>query len=345
MMALSSARPASPLLTALLLTNALCCLHCQSSDAQQPPPEPIARAQVMPAEEATPVVEEEKVNVASAQKEEPAPTEVEEEPVDQDALLKTYPWLALTQDLPELTTLDRHIATPEGYTRQKIEDRMSYAAYLRGLPVRTDRENVLLYTGEKVWMPSAGVIPLDLGKRDVHQCADSVIRLHAEWLWSIDREDEAAYHYTSGDLAAWKDWKKGKVLKVKGNKVLQVSSTKSPDTHDAYRKWLDKVFTYASTRSLHRDSKKINSSSDLQSGDFYLQGGSPGHVVMILDIAEATDGSRVALFGQGYLPAREFHVIRDDDAIDGVWFELEDHTPVATPTWKPFGIEDAWRFE
>lgn len=336
----------SPLLTALLLASALCCLHCQSSDAQQPPPQPIAtqvvgegaaeaREEAANREEQAPVVERE------------AAPEAVKESVDQEALKKRYAWLAFGEDLPELTTLDRHIATPEGYTRQPIEDASSYAAYLRGLPIRTDREDVRLYTGEKVSMPSAGIVPLDLGKRDVHQCADSVIRLHAEWLWSVDREEEAAYHYTSGDLAAWKDWRRGKILKVKGNEVLQVSGKKSPDTHEAYREWLDKVFTYASTRSLHRDSKKIKSSKELQSGDFYLQGGSPGHVVMILDIAEASDGARVALFGQGYLPAREFHVIRGEasDTIDGVWFKLDDDVPVSTPTWRPFGIEDAWRFE
>ncbi len=265
---------------------------------------------------------------------------------DQKTLRTTYPWLDFTDDLPELTTLDRHIATPSGYTRQDTTEG-SYAHYLRGLPVRTDRKEVKLYTGEDVSMPSAGIIPLDLGSRDLHQCADSVIRLYAEYLWIEDRANEAEFHYTSGDLARWKDWRKGKVLKVKGNKVVQVKAKASPNTHKAYRKWLDKVFMYASTRSLNRDSKRIKKSKDLQSGDFFLQGGSPGHVVMILDIAENKSGERIALLGQGFLPAREFHVISGDgdDVIDGVWYKLSDEGTLATPTWRPFSMDDAWRFE
>lgn len=265
--------------------------------------------------------------------------------VDQSSLRKRYPWLEYTDGLADLTTLDRLIPTPDGYTRQEV-DKDSYAHYLRGLPVRTDRKDVLLYNGDPVSMPSAGVIPLDLGKRDLHQCADSVIRLYSEYLWSVDRASEAEFHYTSGDLARWKDWRKGKVLKVKGNKVVQVNSKKSPHTHKAYRSWLDRVFMYASTRSLHKDSTRIKLAGDLQAGDFFLQGGSPGHVIMILDVAQNPDGARIALLGQGYLPAREFHVISGEgsDVVDGAWYVLSDTGSLATPTWKPFGMDDAWRF-
>ena len=225
----------------------------------------------------------------------------------------------------------------------------SYQAYLRGLPLRTDRNSVKLYSGDDVWMPSAGVVPLDLGKRDLHQCADSIIRLYAEWLWVQGRAQEAQFHYTSGDLARWKDWRAGKILKIKGRKVVQVSAKKSPNTHSAYRAWLDRVFTYASTRSMHRDSTRITDPKELAAGDFFLMGGSPGHVVLLLDVAQSATGERVALVGQGYLPAREFHVIQGDEehALDGVWFKLPSaqRTSLVTPTWKPFSVEDAYRFD
>ncbi len=322
---------------ALALTAALLCFGCHTEQSM---------AQSKPTQAST---TKPQTKALKTKEIETLPKEVRAETplkVDQEKLRKRYTWLAFQDDLPELTTLDKHIPTPDGFSRVEASDK-SYAAYLRGLPVRTDRQNVLLYNGDRSSMPSAGIIPLDLGKRDLHQCADSVIRLYAEYLWSTDQEDDATFHYTSGDLAKWTDWKKGRPLKIKGRKVVQSKAKPYPDTHKAYRKWLDQVFMYASTRSLHRDSKRVKQSKYLQSGDFFLQGGSPGHVIMILDIAENATGQRVALMGQGYLPAREFHIIKGAGVgvEDNVWFVLDDKQPIVTSSWAPFSIEDAWRFK
>jgi hypothetical protein len=198
-------------------------------------------------------------------------------------------------------------------------------------------------------MPSAGVIPVDIGPRDLHQCADSVIRMYADWLWTQGRAEEAAFHFTSGHLAKWADWRSGKVLRVRGNKVEQVSAKPAANTYRAYRSWLDTVFMYASTRSMNRDSVKVRRSEDLIAGDFLLQGGSPGHVVMILDVATHPDGRRAALLGQGFLPAREFSVIRTRHprVLNDVWFILPDDASqeIPAPPWRSFWMQDAWRFK
>lgn len=268
--------------------------------------------------------------------------------VDQDALYKRYIWLKNTEGLGQLTTLAARFPAPRGFEREAAAPN-SYQDYLRGLPLRTDRTDVLRFDGAPVSMPSAAIIPLDLGKRDLHQCADSVIRLYAEHLWSIGKAEEARFHYTSGDLAAWKDWRSGKVLRVKGSKVEQVKTKAAPNTYQAYRSWQDQVFMYASTRSMSRDSARVTASSELRAGDFFLQSGSPGHVVVLLDIARAPDGRRAALIGQGFLPAREVHVISGQGArvLDGVWYLLPDasHPELDTPTWRPFSMKDAWRFK
>lgn len=39
-------------------------------------------------------------------------------------------------------------------------------------------------------------------------------------------------------------------------------------------------------------------------GDVFLKGGSPGHVVMVVDLCENEEGQKAFLPGQGYMPAQ-----------------------------------------
>jgi hypothetical protein len=71
-----------------------------------------------------------------------------------------------------------------------------------------------------------------------------------------------------------------------------------------------------------------------------VQGGSPGHVVLILDVAVGPGGEKRALIGQGYTPAQDFHVLR---GAGGPWFRLGEDA-VATPYWSPFPWTGLRRF-
>lgn len=76
--------------------------------------------------------------------------------------------------------------------------------------------------------------------------------------------------------------------------------------------------------------------------------GSPGHAVVVLDVAQNDTGERVALLGQGFMPAQDFHVIRDhgQGVKNGVWFVLpEVGEKLDTPSWRPFSRSQARRFE
>lgn len=240
--------------------------------------------------------------------------------------------------------LDRAFPTPEGATRIRVRDD-SFAAWLRGLPLRTDRTRVRSYTGEKLRSPSAGIIAIDVGDKNLQQCADSAIRLHAEWLWSQNRRDALAYHFTSGDEVTYSDWVDGERIRAVGSQVFRTEIGDRDDDRASFREWLDLVFRYAGTRSLGLDSKPVKPGA-VQPGDFYVAPGSPGHAVVVLDVAKTESGRRIALLGQGFMPAQDFHVIRDDSAIDDVWFLLPDSADdkLKTPSWKPFSGDDARRF-
>lgn len=228
--------------------------------------------------------------------------------------------------------LDQRVNAPPGFTRVDHAPK-SYAAFLRSLPLKAAGTDVVSHKGDPLYAPALAVVDIDIGKRDLQQCADSVIRLHAEWLWSQKRESEVSYKFTSGDAWAWQKRKAGHRLKVvKGHGVSFPKTRKPGGGRKAFRRYLDEVFMFAGTASLTRDAQKVPSLKAAKSGDFFVFGGSPGHAVQILDEARDADGRRAVLLGQGFMPAQSFHVI--EGPFHG-WFLLSD--PLATPSWPtPF---------
>jgi hypothetical protein len=260
-----------------------------------------------------------------------APTSASAEP--------SYPWLDSTGAI----ALDTRFAPPDGFERVRVNDG-TYARWLRSLPTEPTRTTVLAHDGEQLDRPAAAIVRMDVGRGDLQQCADSTIRLHAEYQWASSRATDAAYHFTSGDRSTWVDWRDGERFEVLGATVKRVRGESSRG-HAAYRVWLQHLFRYAGTRSLRLDTNPVAESDPLLAGDLFLEPGSPGHVVMILDVAENASGVRVALLGQGFMPAEEFHVLRSKRARAGVWFTLPGPgEAIDTPSWRPFQRADVRRF-
>jgi hypothetical protein len=225
-------------------------------------------------------------------------------------------------------------APPEGYRRVELEDG-SFGAYLRGLPLRPADAEVRSYTGATLRGADDGrvfaVAELDVSPLDVQQCADSVIRWHAEWLWSRGEKKKIGYHFLSGDFATYQDYASGRRPEVKGNKVSWAQSAAASDDRKTFRRYLDMVFNYASTISLAIRTQKIDR-AELEPGDFIVLPGGPGHAILILDVATNAEGKRVALLGQGFMPAQDFHVLESQEKGLSPWFSLEVEA-IDTPFW------------
>jgi hypothetical protein len=258
----------------------------------------------------------------------------------------SYPWMA-EHDFGPTVPLQAQFAPPTDFVRVTVAPG-SFSAWLRTLPVRTDRTHVLAYNGDRLARPSAAIVALDVGKRDLQQCADTVIRLHAEYLWSVGKGAKAAYHFTSGDNSTWRAWQRGERFKIRGSKVVRVKRKRGNQGHAGYRRWLTHTFRYAGTQSLRYDSTPVGT-RPYAAGDFFVQPGGPGHAVMLLDLAEHPDGRHAALIGQGFMPAEDLHVLTaaGDRVLNGVWFLLPDaeHPLLATPSWYPFEPKQARRFK
>jgi aspartyl/glutamyl-tRNA(Asn/Gln) amidotransferase C subunit len=230
-------------------------------------------------------------------------------------------------------------APPRGFVRVD-EAPGSFGAWLRTLPLADRATPVTSYRGDVLHAASAAVAAIDVGSADLQQCADSIIRLHAEWRWASGARG-VSYRAASGAQMPWARWARGERPVVKGATLSWEPGAKAASDHGAFRKYLDQVFTYANTGSLSVQGAKVRR-SELRPGDFVVEAGSPGHAVLVLDVARAKDGRQVALLGQGYMPAQSFQVLRP--AAGQVWFSLDDDT-LRTPFWEPFAWSSLRRLD
>ncbi len=252
-------------------------------------------------------------------------------------MAQASPWAWRTKREPPARTLD-HIKPPLGATRAATTAG-SFGAWLRTLPLRPAGTPVNLFDGRRKPNQSAhhAVVDLDLIGRDLQQCADALIRLRAEYLWSAGRKGEIRFNLTNGMTVPWMRWSKGgRVRVVRGKRTRWVPGPRSASRR-TFKRYLRFVMIYAGTASLSRELKRPKL-SQLAPGDILVQGGFPGHGVLVLDMARHKDGRRYVLLGQSYMPAQDFHVLRNHrDRKLSPWF------PVAaladgldTPEWPGF---------
>src|SRR5690606_14359296 len=95
---------------------------------------------------------------------------------------------------------------------------------------------------------------------------------------------------------------KGARLKLVGKKATLVPGSSRAATREALRGYLRTLFTYAGTASIARE-LPARAHAELSPGDVLVQGGFPGHAVLVLDLAEDDQGRRYFLLGQSYMPA------------------------------------------
>lgn len=245
-------------------------------------------------------------------------------------------------------SISSRITPPAGYVREAC-DPHSFAAYLRSLPLLPAGSKVLLYNGQVKGNQAAAyaVVDMEIGKRDLQQCADAVMRLRAEYLWAQQRYEEISFNFTNGFPARYTKWAEGNRIKVTGNKVQWYAATTPDYSYETFRKYLDMVFMYAGTASLSKELVAVSYTS-LAPGDVFIQGGSPGHAVIVVDVALNPDTrKKVYLLAQSYMPAQQIHLlVNPENRSLSPWYELTaDATgKLHTPEWV-FNKSDLKRFK
>ena len=234
---------------------------------------------------------------------------------------------------------------PEGFIREPFPD-TSFEQFLRDLPLKSDGEPITKYNGESIAYHGnhVAVIDMEIGDRDLHQCADAVMRLRGEYLYAIGQYDKIHFNFTNGFNAEYSKWKSGQRISVSGNSVIWYNGAAPSDSYSTFWKYLEMVFAYAGTLSLEKELTPVNL-TDMQIGDVFIQGGSPGHAVIVLDMAVHPEtNEKLFMLAQSYMPAQETHIlINPNDRELSPWYRLEDQDLIQTPQWN-FYKEDLHRF-
>ena len=227
-------------------------------------------------------------------------------------------------------TIFKRFDPPPGFSRTVI-DTSSFGYYLMHLKLKPFGTKVKYYNGEPKNKSNVyiSVIDMDIGNRDLQQCADAVMRLRSEYLYARKRYQDIHFNFVSDGLPRYYE-----------------EYNEGDHSYGKFRKYLDYVFSYANTRSLSQELISLEDIEEMQIGDVFIKTGNPyGHAVIVIDMAKnPATGEKVYMLAQSYMPAQDIQVLvnRNNSKISP-WYLLGEG-PIETPEWT-FDPEDLKRFE
>ncbi|MCF8233645.1 MAG: DUF4846 domain-containing protein [Bacteroidales bacterium] len=229
----------------------------------------------------------------------------------------------------EGTKIHTRIDPPAGYFRTNLPE-ASYGNYLRNCNLKPHGSMVKYYNGSVKTKSGVhiAVLDMEIGERDLQQCADAVMRLRGEYLFEQGQYEDIHFNYLSdGKPRFFTNYASGEL------------------SYRKFRKYIDLVFAFANTASLHNELKPVENIKNIQAGDVFIQKGTPyGHVVIVMDVAvNLENGEKVFLLAQSYMPAQDIHIlINPENPGISPWYEAKEGDLI-TPEWD-FTTSDLRRF-
>jgi len=224
-------------------------------------------------------------------------------------------------------TILQRFNTPVGYRRTEIVEK-SFFAYLRTLPLKPMNSKVHYFDGsvkheQNVYI---SVVDMEIGTRDLQQCADAVMRLRGEYLYKNKAYDQIHFDFLS-------DGKPRYYTEYAGNDY----------SYPKFRKYMNWIFAYANTSSLCDEMISVPF-EEMHIGDVLIQKGSPyGHAVIVVDMAVSETGKKIFMLAQSFMPAQEIQIlVNRNNKFISPWYNLKNEN-IVTPEWT-FSPDDLKRF-
>ena len=241
-------------------------------------------------------------------------------------------------------TLSKRFAPPAPYKRKK--DKSHFAKYLRKLPLKPHGSRALIYDGREKTTNKVyeAVVKLPIGKKDLHQRADAIMRLRAEYLWKEKKYDQIHFNFANGFRVDYTEWMQGKRIEMNQNEVSWIQKETPSNTYQDFWNYLETVFAYAGTNSLEKELQPV-SMNDMQIGDVFIKGEFPGHAIIVVDMAiDRKTGKKLFMLAQSYMPAQETQVLKNPLNPDlSPWYSTDFDGVLETPEWN-FTKSDLKRF-
>lgn len=231
-------------------------------------------------------------------------------------LLATAFILFMTSFYVPDTVLTR-FKVPPGY-RQVPAVQGSFAAWLQKYPLKPVGTPTRNYLGNiaRTNAYTAAVLNISVGTKDLQQCADAVIRLRAEFLFSKKDYKAISFNFNSGFKCDFVHFAEGYRYQQSGNWKLQ---GKRDYSYESFSRYLTLVFSYAGSMALDKQMNKVGDVNDLQTGDVFIKGGSPGHCFIVMNVARNASKRKIFLLAQSYIPAQDIQILKGNSA----WFSLD----------------------
>ncbi|MEJ8819348.1 DUF4846 domain-containing protein [Lacibacter sp. H407] len=230
---------------------------------------------------------------------------------------KTDPNSSTSISYPKQT---KEINLPHGYERIKLPAE-SFGVFLRKQPLKKET-TVYLYNGQPKYNQTAqyAVLDVSVGKRDLQQCADAVMRLRAEYL--KQQQLSICFADNAGKKYCWEQYK-----------------------NRGWQSYLETVFGMCGTLSLEKELKP-KTWDQVTVGDVLIKGGSPGHAVIIMDLARHRQtGDLIFLLAQSYMPAQDIHILQNkNEKMLSPWYRVPKANIISTPEWTFYANQlRSWR--
>lgn len=245
----------------------------------------------------------------------------------------------------EGANIETRYGIPEGYERVKVEEN-SFAQYLRSKKLKPYGYKALYYNGRAKSLNNIydSVYDYDIGNNDLHQAADAIMFLRADFLFLNGMYNDITFSFMNGFKAEYSKWMAGYRIMVRDNEASWHMDTEYNCTYESFLKYMNMIYSYCSALSLDKDLTPINI-CEMEIGDVFLTSGVPNHTVIIVDMAvNINTGEKIFILAQSGNPAQQTQIlINPNNPEISPWYELNTVSELVTPEWT-FSVDDIKRF-
>lgn len=231
-------------------------------------------------------------------------------------------------------SISTRVLVPKGFKRVQYKNG-SFQEYLRNYKLKKHGSPIINYDGSEYFAQHwhDAILEVPVPKNGLQQCADALMRIRAEYLWENKQQEKIGFKFTSGHYCSWKQYAAGYRPKINRNKVTFHKTAKANYSKSNFYKYLNLIYTYAGTASLHSELPKIKI-ENLKIGDMLVQPGFPGHIEIIVDEVANEKGEKLYLLAQGNTPAQNVCLLKNfEDTNISPWYQFSEKETVYTPSY------------